>query len=110
MDNKTKEIIMTKTVDSDDVKFVQIGNSGTNYCITISKNGLLALRNGKTFPIELIDGDKKKTIVVMRDVTFRKRMNIHSKLTQEAKKTAEIIINGNKEGANLGDDIGSSSD
>lgn len=103
-----KGTVMTKTVDETDVKFIEIGSSGKSYCLTLSKNALLALREGKTFPIELLDGDVKKLIVVMRDTTFKKRMTIHNKISKKAKESVETKIKERRD-IELGKDIGSSS-
>ena len=78
--------IMTRNVESDGVQFIPIGESGDNYVITLSKHALIAVREGKSFPIEVLAGGKKKTIILMRDNTFKRRMQVHNKLAEQAKE------------------------
>lgn len=93
---------MVKKVDEKDCQLVEIGNS---YCITLSKNALIAIREGKTFPIEVLDGETKRKIVVMRDTTFKRRIQIFQKTNNQAKESAERTVEANKEVGNLANEI-----
>lgn len=69
-----KEEIMVRQVEENAVQLIKMGNSGNNFCITISNNALVALRQDRTFPIKFIAGEKEKTIIVMRNTVFRTGM------------------------------------
>ena len=98
--------LMAKMVEKDAVKFVQIGTSGKNYCLTLSKTALIALREGSSFPVELFVGDTKVKFNIMRDRTFQENLRKFKKINQEAKDAADAKIEAEEEVAKLGSDIG----
>jgi len=87
-----RDKIMARIVEENAVQFIPIGDSGNNYVITLSKNALIAIREGKSFPIELLAGDKKKTFVIMRDTSFKAKMHLHNKIANQAKESVQSRI------------------
>lgn len=94
------------TVSEKDVHFVQVGTSGDNYCLTLSKNATIAIKAGHTFPVEFLLGDRKVTIIVLSDATFKRNLGVVSKLNDGAKQSAEATIQANRETEEIGKGIG----
>lgn len=80
--------LMGKMVEKDAVQLVEMGSSGKNYCLTLSKKSLIAIREGSSFPIEFMANGTKMKINVMRDTEFRKKMRIFNKANTMAKESA----------------------
>jgi len=106
IDISNRDELMSRIVESDAVKLVQIGTSGKNYCVTLTKNALIALREGKSFPIDMMVNGEKASFTIMRDVTFRKNLTAFNKANVAAKKSADEKVEANKEVEGLGKDIG----
>lgn len=101
-----REELMVRNVEDNAVQFIPVGESGDNYIITLSKNALIAIREGKSFPIELLAGGKKKTIILMRDNTYRDKMRLHNKLAQQAKEQVETTLQVDAEMNAISQDLG----
>lgn len=101
--------LMAKMVNENAVQLVEIGNSGKNYCLTLSKNALVAIREGRTFPLELLLGDKKMKINVMRDNTYKEQVRKFNKISEKAKESVEVAVDANDD-ANFGKSLGENLD
>jgi len=106
VDITDRKELMGRMVESDAVKFVQIGTSGKNQCLVLSKTALIAIREGQSFPVEVLVGDTKMKFVIMRDRTFKKNLRDFKKTAQAAQGSVEATIEANNEAAKLGQDIG----
>jgi len=101
-----REDLMVRNVEDNAVQFIPVGQSGDNYIITLSKNALIAIRGGKSFPIELLAGDRKKTFIIMRDNTYRDKMRLHNKLAQQAKEQVQTQLEVDAEMNAISQDLG----
>jgi len=108
IDITNRKELMSRMVEKDAVKFVQIGTSGANHCLTLSKTALIALREGSTFPVELLVGDTKVRFTIMRDTTFRVNLAKFTKINQAAKDNVQAQVDADEEVSKLGKDIGDS--
>ena len=97
--------LMAKMVGENAVQLVEMGSSGTNYCITLSKAALIALREGRAFPLEFLNGDKKMTITLMRDNTYKAKIQAFKKISEKAKDTVEKKVSV-QEDTDLGKSLG----
>lgn len=88
IDITDKRKLMGKMVERDAVTLVEIGSSGKNYCLTLTKNALIAIREGSSFPIEFMANGTKMKVNIMRDTEFRKKSRIFNKANQLAKESA----------------------
>lgn len=109
IDITDKGKLMARIVEKDAVQLVEMGSSGKNYCLTLSKNALIAIREGKTFPLELLIGDKKMKINVMRDNEFKKKLATFNKINEQAKNSAQATAEATK-AAGLGKSLGETLD
>lgn len=109
----SKDIFMHQKVKEDAVQFIPVGESGDNYCLTLSKEALVAIRQGKSFPIQILAGDRKKTIVVIRDTIFKRNLRLHQAIMNKAKEDVQAKLQleqGEKEAENLAETIGQQED
>ena len=106
VDISDRDKFMARIVEDDAVQFVQIGTSGTNQVLTLSKNALIAIREGKSFPVELLVGDKKVKFQIMRDTTFKRQLAVYKKAAETAQDMGEAQVEANNEVAKIGKDIG----
>lgn len=100
--------LMARMVEENAVQLVEMGSSGTNYCLTLSKSALIAIREGRTFPLELLIGEKKMKINVMRNTEFKKKLNAFHKLNEQAKDSVKIATDKNEDaefGKSLGENL-----
>ena len=106
--NKVKKEII---VDDSDVRFIPIGDSGKNACIIITKKGMLALKQGLSFPIEYLDNGQSRKIVVLSDRAFRLRFGIIKAMDEQISEQGEVKVelsHQEQEAKDIGDQIGNS--
>lgn len=97
---------MARMVEKNAVNVVPVGKSGKNFMITFSKNALIAIREGQSFDVELLSGDKPLKMVFIRDNVARQKVKLLENLNKKAKESAEIVVSTEEETAMLGKDIG----
>lgn len=81
---------MGRVVEENAVQLIEMGSSGKNFCLTVSKSALIAIRSGKSFPLEGLFGETKIKINVMRDTEYKKKMLAFKKLDEQAKDSVSI--------------------
>jgi hypothetical protein len=97
--------LMSKMVGEDAVQLIEMGSSGENFCLTLSKSALMAVREGRSFPLDLLMNGKKVKITVMRDNTYKKKLQAFLRLNEQAKDAAQSRVDL-KEDVDLGKSLG----
>jgi hypothetical protein len=105
IDISDRRELMSKMVEEDGVQLIEMGSSGNNYCLTLSKRALMAIREGSSFPLELLMGERKIKVTVIRNTEFRKKLRLFQKINEQAKNAAEAQVEAN-ESVGIGKSIG----
>lgn len=80
---------------------IQVGKSGNNFMLSFSRNALMAMREGKSFPIQLQRGEENITFIAMLDVEVRKHLKALSMINSKSEETANIRMEVEEETAAL---------
>lgn len=98
--------------DLADVQVIPIGENMQGLAVTLTKEAIRQIRAGKTYPVDLIFGDHKVTLMVMRDSTFKEKWEkIQAKLKARLVKqqVEQEDLAAQQEAADLGEALASDS-
>jgi len=90
-----------------DVTIVPIGSEGKNLAVCFTKTGLLKMKEGGTYPVDLMTSAGPVKMMFMRDSTFAnfiKKFNAKVQVAEDVQATNSGIA----EAASLGLDLGDS--
>lgn len=92
-------------MSGDNVTIVPIGKDGKGLAICFSKEALIKMKEGGTFPVDLVTGNGKVKLMFMRDRTFAgfiKKFQAKVVKIAAAKESTDVIADAAELGMELG--------
>ena len=100
-----------KPVEYEAVHLVQVGPSKKNFILSFSKKALIAMKEGKSFPVKMeLEDDKIVNIVAMRDSTYQSKLKVFSDINDKAAADAKAIVEQSETIDNISKSIAESAD